>query len=376
MKNSRSKNLFIILTVAVALCAAMILTTGPVNALAHKDGGCLGEVPSTSKTIAVDGIKESAYDEGLRIGISYPKSAEQSVGATGIVTLLCADGYLYVFFEVTDDGILYDPNPDFQKSSPWKTESCEVFINEKNSGSETDVVQYRIDCTGWPCVYTKTGTANYGQSKVGSAFGYTAALTPTGYKAEFRIPLKTVGKNVSSGETYELGVHFQINDVKDDEGNLNWATEYSAKTDSGADSWEVDAYPYVILGAAGAGPEVTEEPTAEPTEAPTEAPTDEPSATPETTSGEETSEIPTDDPETGEPETAEPGTAEPGSDEPETVEPAATDAPEATGEAAPEQTSEPEPDKKKGCGSVVGGPAAVLLVAAAAFTALKKSRKK
>ena len=52
MKNSRSKNLFIILPVAVALCAAMILTAGPVNALAHTDGGCLGEVPATSKTIS------------------------------------------------------------------------------------------------------------------------------------------------------------------------------------------------------------------------------------------------------------------------------------------------------------------------------------
>ena len=372
MKTNRNKSFLIILPVALALCMAMVLLTGQINALAHKDGGCLGDVPATSKTIIIDAIKESVYDEGLKVEIMYPKSEEQSVGATGLATLVCTDGCLYVFFEVTDEGFIYEPNPDFQNSSPWKTESCEVFINEKNSSSETDVVQYRIDCAGWPCIYTKTGTANYGSSKVGSAFGYAASLTPTGYKAEFRIPLKTAGKDVLSGTSSEIGIHFQINDVKDEEGNLNWATEYSAKTGSGADSWQVDAYPYVTLGASGAGPEDTEEPTAEPTDAPTEAPADEPSATPETTSGEETAGIPTNGPETVEPETSEPETAGP-ADAGETD---AAGEPDAT-EEPPVQTpdSVDPPAEKKGCGTVAGGAAAMLLPAAAAFAVLKKKRK-
>ena len=401
-RNNRIFNIALLLTV----CLALVVASAGLKVSAHKDGGLLGDVPVVRSTIVIDAMKEAAYNDGLTIEIKYPKSEEQSVGATGFATLLCTDGYLYVFFEVIDEDTVYDPNPDFQKSSPWKTESCEVFINEKNSANEQDVIQYRIDWTGWPSVYTKTGTANYGSAKVGNAFGYAASRSTNGYKAEFRIPLKTAGQNVLSGTGSEIGIHFQINDVKDEEGNLHWATEYSAATGSGADSWQVEAYPYVTLGASGTAPVATEEPTdaptEEPTAEPTEEPTDEPTAepseapveTPEPTeevtepATEEATEAPTDEPPaepTEEPTGETDPTDEPApTDAPETVEPAAeTEAPatDAPSDATPEpadSTAEPaatdKPSGKKGCGNTLGGAAALILAAATAFVALKSKK--
>ena len=401
MKQNKKIHKIANLAAVTALCLALVFASAGLNVSAHKDGGCLGDVPATSTTIVVDGQKDAAYNDGLKVEIKYPKTEEQSVGATGAATLLCTDGFLYVFFEVTDEGQVFDPIADNQQNRPWLTESCEVFINEKNSDNEQDVVQYRVDWTGWPSLYTKTGTAKYGSSKVGNAFGYAAARSTTGYKVEFRIPLKTAGQNVLSGTSSEIGIHFQINDVKDEDANLNWATEFSAATGSGSDSWQVEAHPYVTLGASGTAPvstdpgeEPAEAPTEEPTEAPTDAPTDEPTEEPTA----EPTDAPTEEPATEAPveNTEEPAdtetptdepsdTAEPASEEPaETAEPSVTDGPSATDEpAATEGQSEPpaqepteKPKDKKGCGNTVGGAAASLILTAAAAFAVLKAKKK
>ena len=395
------------LTAVFALCVALLIASAGFRASSYNNGGCLGSVPATRTTIAVDGMKEAVYNDGLKVEIKYPKTEEQSVGATGTVYLLCTNGSLYVFFEVTDEGQVFDPIPANQQNKPWLTESCEVFIHEKNSNNEQDIVQYRVDWTGWPSLYTKTGIAKYGSAKVGSDFGYAASRSTTGYKVEFRIPLKSIGSNVLAGDNYDLGIHFQINDVKDEEANLNWATEYSAATGGGSDSWQADAHPYVILGSSSIVPgenpteAPTEEPTPEPTEVPTEAPVETPEPTEEATEGptEEPTEAPTDEPAvteepatTDEPASEEPADATP---TPEVVEPADTDEPAAdpTQEPAADPTQEPaeaptdapaegtaeeptaKPAGKKGCGNTIGGTAALILAAVTAFVALNPRKK-
>ncbi len=275
MKAKRStlehKHSFILaLTLCLALAAALyggqtLITRSLTQpAFAHIDGGKLGDVPGTGTAISVDGVKDDIYADGLTAEIKYEKGdSSKEVAATGVVTMLCTDGYLYVFFEVNDADIV-EPDTSLQQSSPWRTDSCEVFVNEKNSASENDVVQYRIDCSGWPCAYTRTGVAAYGPSAAGKYFEFAEVDTAKGYNAEFKIPLKTVGKNILAGNSTDaIGVNFQINDVNSTDFNLTWATVYSKYYDHGTDSWDVFAYPYVTLANSGLVPKPTEAPATE-----------------------------------------------------------------------------------------------------------------
>ena len=276
MKTKRLRNtgantaVALCLTIAVAIAAALyggqtLFTALPLQpAFAHVDGGKLGDVPGTGTAVAVDGIKDAIYAEGLTAEIKHEKGdAGKPVEATGIVTMLCTNGFLYVFFEVNDADIV-EPDPELQKSSPWRTDSCEVFVNEKNSASENDVVQYRVDCSGWPCTYTRTGVAAYGPAAAGKYFESAEVDTAKGYNAEFKIPLKTAGKNVLSGNSADaIGVNFQINDVNSTDFSLTWATVFSKYYEHGTDSWDVFAYPYVTLANGGLVPKPTEVPATE-----------------------------------------------------------------------------------------------------------------
>ena len=275
MKAKRSplglkRSLILTLTLCRALAAALyggqtLITRSLMQpALAHVDGGKLGDVPGTGTAISVDGVKDNIYADGLTAEIKYEKGdSSKEVAATGVVTMLCTDGYLYVFFEVNDADIV-EPDASLQQSSPWRTDSCEVFVNEKNSASENDVVQYRIDCSGWPCAYTRTGVAAYGPSAAGKYFEFAEVDTAKGYNAEFKIPLKTVGKNILAGNSTDaIGVNFQINDVNSTDFTLTWATVYSKYYDHGTDSWDVFAYPYVTLANSGLVPKPTEAPATE-----------------------------------------------------------------------------------------------------------------
>ena len=245
MKATRFLSLIFILILTLALTSALY---GGQTCVAHVDGGKLGDVPGTATAVTVDGIKDEIYKDGLAVEIRYEKGdSGKEVAATGVATLLCTDGYLLVFFEVTDADIC-EPDPELQQSSPWRTDSCEVFVNEKNSSSENDVVQYRIDCSGWPCAYTRSGVAAYGPGAAAKYFEFAEVGTAGGYNAEFRIPLKSAGKNVLAGNSTDaIGVNFQINDVNSTDFSLTWATVYSKYYDHGTDSWDVFAYPYVTI---------------------------------------------------------------------------------------------------------------------------------
>jgi hypothetical protein len=338
MKTKYSPIIFVIM-ICLALAAALyggqtLFTRSAAQpAFAHVDGGKLGDVPGTGTAIAVDGVKDSIYADGLTAEIKYEKGdSSKEVAATGVVTMLCTDGYLYVFFEVSDADIV-EPDASLQQSSPWRTDSCEVFVNEKNSSSENDVVQYRIDCSGWPCAYTRTGVAAYGPSAAGKYFEFAEVDTAKGYNAEFKIPLKTAGKNILAGNSTDaIGVNFQINDVNSTDFTLTWATVYSKYYDHGTDSWDVFAYPYVTLANNGLVPKPTEVPATEvpATEVPaTEVPATEVPATEAPVTENPTEVVPaTDVPATENPTEVAPATDVPPTENPTEVVPA-TDVPPA-----------------------------------------------
>ena len=219
------------------LALTLVLSALITGVSAHVDGGNLGDVPNTAEKITVDGKKDEIYDQALKVKVDQPNGTSE-VKATADAWLLYSDGRLYVYAEVTDKDIV-DPTADLQESSPWSTDSLEVFINEKNSDDAADIMQYRIDCTGFPSVYNQGGLAEYGQGKADSYFTYAARNTDNGYAVEYSIPVSAK----------EIGICFQVNDVLSD-GSQTWAMAHSDVTGSGANSWTAGEHPYVTIGGS------------------------------------------------------------------------------------------------------------------------------
>ncbi|MEW6236205.1 MAG: sugar-binding protein [Candidatus Omnitrophota bacterium] len=133
--------------------------------------------------------------------------------------------YLYVAVRVTDD-VLYDDTAaaGSQNGNTWEDDSVEVFVDGDNSnfgsrdttGTNPDVVN-----TGGQYVITvnnayreaEAGNPGYGEDK---AWFAKTEWTDTGYDAEFRISMKTIG-NPQEGAI--IGFTIAIND-DDDGGTL------------------------------------------------------------------------------------------------------------------------------------------------------------
>lgn len=219
------------------LALTLVLSALITGVSAHVDGGNLGDVPNTAEKITVDGKKDEIYDQALKVKVDQLLSGS-GVTATADAWLLYSDGHLYIYAEVADDEIV-DPTPDAQTGTPWTTDSLEVFINEKNSAEATDIMQYRIDCTGFPSVYNQSGLAEYGQGNADSYLSYAARSTDNGYAVEYSIPVSSK----------EVGINFQINDMRND-GSQNVINSKSDATGGAAGSWNAGEHPYITIGGS------------------------------------------------------------------------------------------------------------------------------
>lgn len=260
------------LTVLTALTLIFMLTA-IIPASANVNGGYLGDVPRTAVKINVDGERDAIYNYGLAVDVKYEKDRE--VMATGVVTLLFSDGTLYAYAEVEDSDVK-EPSEEAHTTTPWHSDSFEVFINIPNNNNVYDIMQYRIDWTGWPSVYDKNGLEAYGQKAADKYFKYAAKRTAAGYCTEFAIPVDAAGK--------DIGVNFQINDMYGDDNTLTWAMVYSEAIQTGTDSWAVNIYPYLSLGSYTEAKEdgIVAEPTVPPAEPTAEPGDDDPEATDDT----------------------------------------------------------------------------------------------
>jgi len=252
--------------ILAAVIAALLTVAlfAAVPASAHVDGGYLGDVPRTSVAIQVDAEKDAIYEYALKVEIDCEK--DKPVHAYGTAWLLYSNGTLYVYGQVFDEDVR-EPEEGKRQTSPWHTDSFEVFINIPNNNNVNDVMQYRVDNSGWPCVYNKVDLSAYGPEAVEGYFTYAAKEVDGGYCVEMAIPVDAAGK--------DIGVNFQINDIHGADRELTWAVVYSAAVKRGTNSWDVENYPYLSLGSYSEASEsgLTVEAT------PTPAPTADPNAT-------------------------------------------------------------------------------------------------
>lgn len=229
------------------IVAVLILTSAFSVTVFAGDGDDYGSAPKTNAAITMDGEKDEIYNLGLTIDINRN---DNDIGTNGKATVLWADGFLYVFGEISDSAMI-PPDPDKQEGSPWSCDSLEVFIDENNTGDTAgNVMQYRIDITGWPCVYNQGGLADYGPN-VGNQFEHAYKVVAGGYNTEFKIPIK-----ISEGA--KLGIQFQINDVQDEDGTQQIVLSKNDKGESA--SWAGDLYGFLTLGSLVSLPEPEPEP--------------------------------------------------------------------------------------------------------------------
>lgn len=214
----------------IPICLALLAT----GVAAHTDGGLLGDIPSTTETVKVDAKKDAIYDKGLAINVDQ-QNGTNAVRATAVAKAVYNSGNLYIYVEVKDNEVLA-PTADAQNNTPWTTDSFEVFINPNNNDNANETRQYRIDNSGFPSYYTKTGVADYG-SKADAHFSYAAGKIGGGYAVEFCIPV----------DTNEIGINLKVNDVVSN-GNQALANVFSKVTGKGTGSWATAEYPYVTIG--------------------------------------------------------------------------------------------------------------------------------
>lgn len=242
---------------ALLLTACVLLLT--IGIFASESGVSYGDVPATEVDVVIDAAKDEIYAKGLYMRLDRLLAPDgNDYGTRGDAYLLLKDNFLCIFVDVQTTDLI-PPDPDLQANSPWSVESVEVFINEGNTDDNANTVQYRIDTTGWPCVYTQAGQADYGHDMVGSQFGYASVITGTGYAVEYKIPLKDYAQGT------KIGFQFQINDPND-AGQVHTMSQSSLT----ASSWTAELYDYITIGAPL--PVETEPPA---TEAAAEAPAEE-----------------------------------------------------------------------------------------------------
>ena len=222
----------------LALSVAIMMS---ISVFAAPDGASVGDIPQTTESITVDANKDNIYDKGLVLQIDRPMDAGQNdYGTKGTAWCLFNNGTLYAFVHMMDKDI-ETPDPAKQTGEPWSTESVEIFIDAGNTGDVANVMQYRIDVTGWPSEYNQSGTANYGQEAVGDNFGYAAKLGTNEYWLEFAIDVPG-----AEAQGFQFGFMFQNND-RNTTGDGTQVILYSPSSLSSG-SWTAELYDYAVVG--------------------------------------------------------------------------------------------------------------------------------
>ncbi|MCQ2431914.1 MAG: hypothetical protein MJ175_04845 [Clostridia bacterium] len=255
------------------ILAGVVLSALATSVSASTDGECKAIVPKVNPAnpaIVVDGQMDAAYaDFGAPVMIDLFNVGTET-GTYGEAYMMWDDNGYYLFVKVYDADVQI-PSEDLQMSSPWNTDSVEMFFDFGNDHHEL-TQQFRVDFSGFPSYYTEGGADSaYGAEAAAPYFDdYAAYFHNEGYNIEMRVNLTKF--NVDLKEGSEIGLQLQINDMT--AANESGTTAvYNMANSNDAKSWDTDLYDYVRLGAM-VETIVVEEPVAEEPAADAEAPAD------------------------------------------------------------------------------------------------------
>ncbi len=171
--------------VSLMLVLAMTFALG-LSITAFPAAGELGTAPAAASAPAVDGAKDSLYDDALVVPIDKNLSPTMPfTEAYGTAYFVHHDEMLYAYIEVSDEDFFVDENA----AKAWYMDCVEICINEKNSDSKYDIMQYRIDAKGYPSIWDRTtDTRAEGTDCDQYGFLYAEKNIEGGYAVEFGLP--------------------------------------------------------------------------------------------------------------------------------------------------------------------------------------------
>ncbi len=248
-----------------AILAGVVLASMAASVAASDIGESKGNVPKVPDgQITIDGkIDEAVWADALQVQIDTFNVGSEDVGGTGTAYMLWTDGKYYLAVDVKDPDVVLSTE-DVQMSTPWTTDSVEMFFDFGNENAG-DIHQFRVDYSGFPSYYmNQTGDAQaYGHEQAKEYFdGYAASLTKDGYSIEMLVNLDKYG--IKEGDA--IGLQLQINNILSDNVTAT-ASVYNMASSLGALSWQSDSYDYVVLGPEL---EIEEAPADEAVDAPAE----------------------------------------------------------------------------------------------------------
>ncbi len=236
-----------------AILAGVILSSLAASVSASYDAAKVADVPKvpSADLITIDGkMDDAVWADAVKVELNQFNTGEDN-GTHGTAYMLWGDNTWYLFYDVSDAEIV-PPAEDLQQSSPWNTDSVEMFFDFGNEHADL-VQQFRVDCAGWLSYYTEGGADSIYGPEAGQFFGdYKVTMDAAGYNVEVAVNLEKWG--LKEGDA--IGLQLQINDMT--AANPSGTTAvYNMAQSLGAGSWDADLYDYVVLGGAL---EVPEEP--------------------------------------------------------------------------------------------------------------------
>ena len=271
---------------SILVSIVMVLSLA-VPAFAGSVGTDYGTIPKSPVDITIDGIKDPVYDYALKLDIASYSDGDVDLGTRGKAYLLWRGTDMFVFIEVVDPEVVIRSH-DVQLSQPWKTDCATFYIDPTNLADADhldDVMQYRLDCTGWPSVYSPraAGTLEaYGSAEDGFTqnadglyaadfFDFAGMFSTESYQVEYRIPIcdqPYVGQAVA----FLLTVSDRYNN-----GDDSTQARLEEFAYSGYGVWDAEAWPFAVLADVPADyAEDVDEPAVVEPEVPAEDPVDEP----------------------------------------------------------------------------------------------------
>ncbi len=230
-----------------AILAGVVLASMATSIAASDIGESKGDVPKVPDgQITIDGkIDEAVWADALQVQIDTFNTGSEDVGGTGTAYMLWTDGKYYLAVDVKDPDVVISTE-DVQMSTPWTTDSVEMFFDFGNENAG-DIHQFRVDYSGFPSYYmNQSGDASaYGHEAAAPYFDeYAASLTKDGYSIEMLVNLDKYG--IKEGDA--IGLQLQINNILSDNPTAT-ASVYNMASSLGALSWQSDSYDYIVLGS-------------------------------------------------------------------------------------------------------------------------------